>query len=172
MECPKGEIVDGAKDGNNAVKLVLDNSIGFFKTITGSYPKIEGGREYKLSTYIKTENLNNKSILIKVEQLDKNNKILESKDIGTISEANDWTNIRGTITAKENVDRLRIVVQNKWLSDPISGNVYLDEFSLEELEKAPTSITLSDSSINITPGNSKKLDYTIEPFEANKRLYG
>lgn len=166
---PKGEIVDGAKDGNNAVKLVLDNSIGFFKTITGSSPKIEGGREYKLSTYIKTENLNNKSILIKVEQLDKNNKILESKDIGTISEANDWTNIRGTITAKENVDRLRIVVQNKWLSDPISGNVYVDEFSLEELEKAPTSITLSDSSINITPGNSKKLNYTIEPFEANKQ---
>lgn len=166
---PKGEIVDGAKDGNNAVKLVLDNSIGFFKTITGSSPKIEGGREYKLSTYIKTENLNNKSILIKVEQLDKNNKILESKDIGTISEANDWTNIRGTITAKENVDRLRIVVQNKWLSDPISGNVYLDEFSLEELEKAPTSIALSDSSINITPGNSKKLNYTIEPFEANKQ---
>ena len=166
---PHGEIVSGAKEGNNAVKLVLDNSIGFFKTITGSSPKIEGGREYKLSTYIKTENLNNKSILIKVEQLDKNNKVLESKDIGTISEANDWTNIRGTITAKENVDRLRIVVQNKWLSDPISGNVYLDEFSLEELEKEPTSITLSDSSINITPGNSKKLDYTIEPFEANKQ---
>ena len=53
---PKGEIVDGAKDGNNAVKLVLENSIGFFKTITGSSPKIEAGRDYKLSTYIKTEN--------------------------------------------------------------------------------------------------------------------
>ena len=26
---PKGEIVDEGKDGNNAVKLVLDNSIGF-----------------------------------------------------------------------------------------------------------------------------------------------
>lgn len=171
---PNGEIVSDAKDGNNAVKLVLDNSIGFFKTITGSSPEIEGGREYKLSTWIKTENLvfegTKAPILIKVEQLNSKNNVLERNNIGTISEANDWTNLSGTITASENAERLRIVVQiDEGLKSVVSGNVYLDDFSLEELEKAPTGITLSESNIEITPGNSKKLNYTIEPFEANKQ---
>ena len=40
---------------------------------------------------------------------------------------------------------------------------------MEELEKEPTSINLSESSVEITPGNSKKLDYTIEPLQANKQ---
>lgn len=171
---PNGEIVSNAKDGNNAIKLVLDNSIGFFKTITGSSPKIEGGRDYKLSTWIKTENLvsqsNRAPILIKVEQLDSKNNVLELNNIGTISEANEWTNLSGTITASEKADRLKIVVQiDEGLKTVVSGNVYLDDFTLEELEKEPASINLSESSIEITPGNSKKLDYTIEPLQANKQ---
>ncbi|WP_122639087.1 polysaccharide lyase family 8 super-sandwich domain-containing protein [Romboutsia sp. Marseille-P6047] len=171
---PKGEIVNDVKDGKNAVKLVLNNSIGFFKTVTGSSPKIESGRDYKLSTWIKTENLVSESnmapILIKVEQLDSKNNVLERNNIDTISDANEWTNLSGTITANEKAERLRIVVQiDEGLKNVVSGNVYLDDFTLEELEKEPTSISLNESSIEITPGNSKKLDYTIEPLQANKQ---
>ena len=172
-----GEMTADAKSGDKAVKITLDKSVGFFKSVTTSSPQIQGGKQYKLSGWIKGEELRREDttstshspIFVKAEQLDGTNKVLETVNLGKLSGTFDWTSFDNSFTANKDAVRLRIVVQfDSGLNSGTSGTVYIDDFKLEELTPAPISISLSEQSLKVKPGQSGKLTYTIEPVDASK----
>ncbi|RDY28230.1 hypothetical protein CHL78_006485 [Romboutsia weinsteinii] len=172
-----GEITSDSKSGNNAVKITLDKSVGFFKSVTTTSPKIEKDKEYKISTWIKGEDLakadcsvtTHSPILVKVEQLDSSNKVLETITLGTVSGTTDWSNFESSFRGNENASRLRMVVQfDSGLHVGTSGVVYIDDFKLEEVTPKPQSITLSEESVKMSLDQSGVLKYNIDPIEASK----
>ncbi|MGX4599657.1 polysaccharide lyase family 8 super-sandwich domain-containing protein [Faecalimicrobium sp. JNUCC 81] len=172
-----GEITNDSKNGKNAVKINLNKSIGFFKTVTSTSPKIEAGKKYEISLWSKSENLvkdncnhgNHSPILIKAEQLDISNKTIETTNLANISGTNGWTNYSTTIEAKPEAQRLRLVVVfDSGLHGGTSGNIVIDNFKLKEITPKPNSINLDRDKLKIAPGHTGRLNYNIDPIEANK----
>lgn len=166
-----GEIItDDVKSGENAVKINLDKSTGFFQTTTS----ITQGNEYNISTWIKTDNLqtncsntSHKGMSVRIEQLDSKDNLLKRVDIGTISGTTDWKEYKTTIRAEENAVKLKLVlVFDTGLDSGVSGSVIADNFSIEEKSYEPTGINLSVSDLEISPNSTGKLGYEIQPIQA------
>lgn len=171
-----GEITNDSKSGEKAVKIDLDKSVGFLKTITTTSPEIIPGKKYELDAWMKTDNLvkydctnnNHSGVLIKAEQLDKTNKVINTTNIGSTSETTDWTNYNQVIEAVEGSTRLRLVVVfDSGLHAGVSGSVTVDNFTLKELVPNPEKILLSSENIKIGTNQSGKLNYSIDPIQAS-----
>lgn len=167
-----GEIVtDDVKSGINAVKINLDQSTGFFQTETSITP----GKEYNISTWMKTNNLqtncsntSHKGVAIRIEQIDSQNNVLKRMDIDKISGTTDWKEYKTSIKVEPNAVKLKMVlVFDTGLDSGVSGSVILDNFKIDEVEAEPTGIKLSQENIEITPNSTGKLNYEIQPIQAN-----
>lgn len=167
-----GEIeTEDIKSGKNAVKINLDQSTGFLQTETS----IEGEKEYNISAWMKTNNLqtnctntSHKGVAIRVEQLDSQNNVLKRVDIDKVSGTTDWKEYKTTIKSEPKAVKLKMVlVFDTGLDSGVSGSVIVDNFSIDEVKSDPTGITLSTSELEVTPNATGKIDYQIEPIQAN-----
>ena len=170
-------VIDDVFEGTNAVKIDLNKSVGFFQT--GNNVPISGGRDYEISTSIKTEKLEvdstnsaHKPVALRVEQFGADGKLVSGgrSDLVKLEGTNDWKEYKYSIKTQENAVSMKIVfVFDTGLSTGATGSIFIDNTSITANEVKPESIEILSEDLTVGVSASSKLDVKIMPEDSDAK---
>lgn len=147
---------DEAYEGNHSLKISAESQ---GRAAVSQDVPITGGQTYKVSSWIKTEDVSN-TARMRVVYYEGDTQI-ELVHFGNVSNTKDWTKVEKVMTPPENIDSLRI--QN--FLEAGTGTAWFDNLVVEEWVPVE-SLTLAEEEITLIQQDSVEIGWEVLPETA------
>lgn len=171
---PHGEVNnDNAMAGGKYVKVSCNNSVGFFQP--DSYVNINPSTDYNISIKMKTTDISsNEPLYIRAEYYDSSNKVVERKDIKTISGSNDWTEYKLTTNTSLNAaTKMKIIFVFGRVSSNSTGakgSFEIDNLKIDTVSSNLERVDFERNEVNLGIGVPFKPTATIYPISSKEKF--
>lgn len=170
---PYGEVTNNAMTGGKYVKVSCNNSVGFFQP--DSYVNINPNTDYNVSINIKITDISaNEPLYIRAEYYDSSNKVVERKDIKTISGSSDWTEYKLTTNTPSNAaTKMKIIfVFGRVSSNSVGakGSFEIDNLKIDTVSSNLEIVDFASDEVNLGIGVPFKPTATIYPVGSKEKF--
>ncbi|MBM7835488.1 hypothetical protein [Clostridium sardiniense] len=170
---PYGEVTNNAMTGGKYVKVSCNNSVGFFQP--DSYVNINPNTDYNVSINIKITDISaNEPLYIRAEYYDSSNKVVERKDIKTISGSSDWTEYKLTTNTPSNAaTKMKIIfVFGRVSSNSVGakGSFEIDNLKIDTVSSNLERVDFASDEVNLGIGVPFKPTATIYPVGSKEKF--